>query len=100
MPLPYPSNVPPPLARYILIIAYLPVENSVEMCKTLLNITIDNVDNIDYNRGINIKRKESKMTPEELKKLEEEHKKAMEAINAFNKEAKSAIDLGKKNLGV
>ena len=40
------------------------------------------------------------MTPEELKKLEEEHKKAMEAINAFNKEVKSAIDLGKKNLGV
>ena len=28
------------------------------------------------------------MTPEELKKLEEEHKKAMEAINAFNKEMK------------
>lgn len=28
------------------------------------------------------------MTPEELKKLDEEHKKAMEAINAFNKEAK------------
>ena len=34
------------------------VENSVEMCKTLLNKTIDNVDNINYNRGINIKRKE------------------------------------------
>ena len=28
------------------------------------------------------------MTPEELKNLEKEHKKAMEAINAFNKEAK------------
>jgi predicted nucleic acid-binding Zn-ribbon protein len=28
------------------------------------------------------------MSPEELKKLEEEHKKAMEAINAFNTEAK------------
>lgn len=69
------------------------------MWKTLLNKTIDNVDNINYNRGINIKRKDG-MTPEELKKLEEEHKKAMEAINAFNKEAKSAIDLGKKNLGV
>lgn len=40
------------------------------------------------------------MTPEELKKLEEEYKKAMEAINAFNKEAKSAIEMGKKNLGV
>lgn len=40
------------------------------------------------------------MTPEELKKLEGEHKKAMEAIEAFNKEAKSAIEMGKKNLGV
>lgn len=28
------------------------------------------------------------MTPDELKKLEAEQKKAMEAINAFNKEAK------------
>lgn len=28
------------------------------------------------------------MNQEELKKLEEEHKKAMEAINAFNKEMK------------
>lgn len=28
------------------------------------------------------------MTPEELKNLEAEHKKAMEAISAFNKEAK------------
>lgn len=40
------------------------------------------------------------MTPEELKKLEEEHKKAMEAINAFNKEAKGAIDLGKDMMGM
>jgi hypothetical protein len=40
------------------------------------------------------------MTPEELKKLEEEHKKAMEAINAFNKEAKGAIDLGKDMMGI
>lgn len=40
------------------------------------------------------------MTPEELKKLEEEHKKAMEAINAFNKEAKEAINLGKDMMGV
>ena len=40
------------------------------------------------------------MTPDELKKLEEEHKKVMEAIEAFNKEAKSAIEMGKKNLGV
>lgn len=41
------------------------------------------------------------MSPEEInKQLAEEHKKAMEAINAFNKEAKSAIDLGKKNLGL
>lgn len=28
------------------------------------------------------------MTPEELKKLEDEHKKAMEAMAAFNKEAR------------
>lgn len=28
------------------------------------------------------------MTPEEMKKLEEAHKKAMEAMEAFNKEAK------------
>ena len=28
------------------------------------------------------------MKPEELKQLEEEHKKAMEAMEAFNKEAK------------
>lgn len=28
------------------------------------------------------------MTPEELKKLQEEHDKAIEALNAFNKEAK------------
>lgn len=40
------------------------------------------------------------MTPEELKKLEEEHKKAMEAISAFNKEAKDAINLGKNKLGL
>lgn len=32
------------------------------------------------------------MTPQELKKLEEEHKKAMEGINAFNKAMKEAID--------
>ena len=40
------------------------------------------------------------MSPEELKKLEAEHKKAMEAINAFNKEAKSTVDLGKEMLGL
>lgn len=40
------------------------------------------------------------MTPEELKKLEEEYKKTMEAINAFNEEAKSAVEIGKKNLGL
>lgn len=28
------------------------------------------------------------MTPEELKKMEEAHKKAMEAMEAFNKEAR------------
>lgn len=37
------------------------------------------------------------MTPEELKKLEAEHKKAMEAMAAFNKEAK---DLSKTIKGI
>ena len=40
------------------------------------------------------------MSPEELKKLEEEHKKAMEALNAFNKEAKETLNLGKDKLGL
>lgn len=40
------------------------------------------------------------MKNDELKKLEEAHKKAMEAINAFNKEAKEAIKTGKDILGV
>lgn len=64
-----------------------------------MKIYIDIVVFVVYNRSI-INKKGVKMTPEELKKLEEEHKKAMEAINAFNKEAKSAIEMGKKNLGV
>lgn len=96
MSLPYPSNVPPPSSRYNSIISL--VENSVEMWKTLFNKSIDNVDNIDYNRGINIKRKDN-MSPEELKKLEEEHKKAMEAINAFNKEVKGLTNTINEGLG-
>lgn len=55
---------------------------------------INNIDNINisrYNRDI-VNKKGSKMTPQELKKLEEEHKKAMEGINAFNKTMKEAID--------
>ena len=64
-----------------------------------MKICIDNVVFIAYNRSI-LNMKGVKMTPEELKKLGEEHKKAMEAIEAFNKEAKSAIEMGKKNLGV
>lgn len=40
------------------------------------------------------------MRPEELKKLEAEQKKAMEALNAFNKEARGAVDLGKDMLGL
>ena len=32
------------------------------------------------------------MTPEELKKLEAEHKKAMEGINAVNKKYRTIID--------
>ena len=38
------------------------------------------------------------MTPEEMKKLEEAHKKAMEGLAAFNKEAKDlneTISFGK-----
>lgn len=53
-------------------------------------ICIDNNDNIAYNRGIN-KRKDN-MTPEELKKLQAEHDKAMEAINAFNAQVKGLND--------
>lgn len=34
------------------------------------------------------------------KELEEAHKKAMEALNAFNKEASSTIDFAKKRLGL
>ena len=40
------------------------------------------------------------MTPEELKKLELEHVKAMEAMQAFTKEAKATINLGKKKMGL
>lgn len=40
------------------------------------------------------------MTPEELKNLEEAHKKAMEALNAFNKEARGAIEMGKEMMGL
>lgn len=39
------------------------------------------------------------MTPEELKKLEAEHKKAMEAIAAFNKEAKGLTGTINETLG-
>lgn len=40
------------------------------------------------------------MNKEELQKLEEEHKKAMEGIKAFNKEAKDTLNLGKKMMGL
>lgn len=63
-----------------------------------MNKSIDNVDNMDYNRSIINER--NNMTPEELKKLEEEHKKAMEAINAFNKAAKDAVQEGKGMMGL
>lgn len=39
------------------------------------------------------------MTPEELKTLEEAHKKAMEAMQAFNKEAKGLTNTINKTLG-
>lgn len=53
-------------------------------------ISIDKDDIIAYNRGIN-KRKDN-MTPEELKQLQAEHDKAMEAINAFNAQVKGLND--------
>ena len=40
------------------------------------------------------------MTPEKLKKLEEEHKKAMEAIQAFNAAAKDTLNSGKNMMGL
>lgn len=44
--------------------------------------------------------KGSNMSPEEInKQLAEEHKKAMEAINAFNKEAKGLTEAINKTLG-
>ena len=39
------------------------------------------------------------MNQEELRKLEEEHKKAMEAIKAFNKQAKGLTDTINEGLG-
>lgn len=39
------------------------------------------------------------MTPEEMKKLEEAQKKAMEALNAFNKEAKGLENTINNTLG-
>ena len=40
------------------------------------------------------------MDEETRKQLEEAHKKAIEGIKAFNKEAKSTIDVAKKRLGL
>lgn len=59
-----------------------------------MKLLINNIDNVNirvYNRDI-INKKGSKMTPQELKKLEEEHKKAMEGINAFNKAMKEGLN--------
>lgn len=63
----------------------------------IVNI-VDNVNIREYNRDILTER--NNMTPQELKQLEEEHRKAMEAINAFNKEAKGAIKTGKEMMGI
>ena len=60
--------------------------------------SVDNVVFVVYNRGINIK-KGVKMTPQELKKLEEEHKKAMESIKAFNEQAKGLTNTINETLG-
>ena len=40
------------------------------------------------------------MTPEELKKLEAEHKKAMEGIEAMNKAIRQTLDDAKKHIGL
>ena len=40
------------------------------------------------------------MNEKTAKELEAAHKKAMEGIKAFNKEARGAIDLGKDMLGL
>lgn len=40
------------------------------------------------------------MTPEELKKLEEAHKKAMEGIKAFNKSLSDTIDEAYHHIGI
>lgn len=40
------------------------------------------------------------MDEKTMKELEEAHKKAMEGLKAFNKEAKGAVDLGKGMLGL
>lgn len=49
------------------------------MWKTLLNITIDNVDNIDYNRDINIKRKEWYDT----RRIKETRRRAQESDGSY-----------------
>ena len=67
------------------------------MDKFIINI-VDIINIREYNRGIITER--TNMTPQELKQLEEEHRKAMEAINAFNKEAKCAIKTGKEMMGI
>lgn len=71
----------------------------MELWKTLLNKSIDNVVIVVYNGSI-INKKGIIMTPEDLKKLEEAHKKAMEGIEAFNQAAKDAIKEGKGMLGL
>lgn len=70
-------------------LAFLIIPPCGKLCKIVNNI--DNVNISVYNRGM-INKKGAKMTPQELKKLEEEHKKAMEGINAFNKAMKEGID--------
>lgn len=69
------------------------------MWKTLLKITVDIINNINYN-GINIKRKESRMDEKTMKELEEAHKKAMEGLKAFTDAAKDTIEYGKKSVGL
>ena len=62
--------------------------------------TVDKIVIVVYNGSIINNKKGIIMTPEDLKKLEEAHKKAMEGIEAFNQAAKDAIEEGKGMMGL
>lgn len=72
--------------------------NLWKTCKNSLQISVDNVVFVVYNRGINNKRKDN-MDEKTRKELEEAHKKAMEGIKAFNSAMKDNIDTMKDYIG-